>query len=102
MSTDSRESDQSLTSLAEVTWYPLLGQSDDLAFFINESDKDSLPEEVCSALIAGGFNLLNSPYSIYKAFETAKVQGIPSSYSTLKEDDFLFLLHDDYQTFAVI
>ena len=33
-------------------------------------------------------------------FETAKVQGIPSSYPTLKEDNFLFLLHDDYQMFT--
>lgn len=38
-------------------------------------EKDCVTQEVCNSMIAGGFNLLSSPYRIYKAFETAMVQG---------------------------
>lgn len=71
---------QSVDSMAEVTWYPLLGQSDDMAFFIDQSggEKESLLiDRVPVALISSGFNLLHTPYSIYKAFEAAGSQGMP-------------------------
>lgn len=73
-----------ITGLAEVTWYPLLGQSDDMAFFISQSaeEKSSLPENVQNALIAGGFNILSSPPELYKAFMTSGVQGKNPGWAT--------------------
>lgn len=70
------DSDGPITVPAEITWYPLLGQSDDMAFFADAAnEKELIDNSVANALIAGGFNLLNSPRDIYNGFERAGVQG---------------------------
>lgn len=76
-SSSTHSSDGPITEIAEVTWYPLLGQSDDMAFFYDKSDDEKAPltEEVKNAVIAGGYNILSSSNEIYKAFLSAGVQG---------------------------